>query len=312
VFDTKTPAGLARWLGAEFSAQPGTTGSVESEVDSLERLFLDAVFTDKILEMRAMLKAVAALRPSFEATAELEEPSLPVTLSAGTAEPRLICIPTPTANGGVQQYVSLAAHFRGSREVLALPLTGFAAGERLPANPEVAVRSVAESALLAADGHPFVMLGHSAGGSLAYAAAAMIESTWGITPAAIVLLDTLSFKHGADEGVDFGDLVRLNFALLAQSPIRLTNSRLSAMGRWMTVLDSLEVKPTSAPVLEVRCTKPVTEGQDVSALLDRGPLVEAATIRLIDADHVSLAQEDSAATAKIIEEWLSSAEVTPR
>jgi thioesterase domain-containing protein len=156
------------------------------------------------------------------------------------------------------------------------------------------------------------MLGHSAGGSLAYAAAAMIESTWGITPAAIVLLDTLSFKHGADEGVDFGDLVRLNFALLAQSPIRLTNSRLSAMGRWMTVLDSLEVKPTSAPVLEVRCTKPVTEGQDVSALLDRGPLVEAATIRLIDADHVSLAQEDSAATAKIIEEWLSSAEVTPR
>jgi hypothetical protein len=191
-------------------------------------------------------------------------------------------------------------------------LIGFDAGERLPANSEVALRSIAESALLVTDGHPFVMLGHSSGGSLAYAAAGIMESAWGITPAAVVLLDTLSFKHRANEGVDFGEIVRLNFARADQSSIRLTNSRLSAMGRWMGVLDSLEVKPTSAPVLEVRCTRPLIEGQDISALLDRGPLVKGATVRLLDADHMSLALEDSGATAEIIKEWLSSAEVTPR
>ncbi len=254
-----------------------------------------------------MVKAVAALRPTFEITAELEDLPWPVTLAEGTAEPRLICISTPTANGGAQQYAALAAHFRGSRNFGVLPLVGFASGERLPATPEAAVRSIAESALRAADGHPFVLLGHSSGGSLAYAAAGAMERTWGITPAAVVLLDTLSFQHDDDEGIDFTEMMRMNFNRLEQTPIRLTNSRLSAMGRWVALLHVLEIAPTNVPVLLIRCTKPLFEGQFAPTTEeDCEPVVEAATVRLVDADHVSLAREDSAATAEIIEEWLRS------
>src|SRR5207245_11365636 len=132
---------------------------------------------------------LAGLRPSVEATAELDALPWAVTLAEGPADPPLICISTPTANAGVHQYAPLAAYFRGRRNVRALPLIGFGVGEHLPATPEAAVRSIAESALRAADSGLFVLLGASSGGSLAYAAAGVMESTWGIKPAAVVMLD---------------------------------------------------------------------------------------------------------------------------
>ncbi|SDG75655.1 Acyl transferase domain-containing protein [Sinosporangium album] len=319
VFDSGTPTELARWLRAELSAQPGIdpssggeAGAVavpysEPELDSLERLFLEALGAGKIGEAQRMLAVVAALRPTFEAAAELEDLPWATTLADGPRAPRVICVSAPTANGGVHQYARLAAHFRGVREMSALPLVGFAVGERLPATPEAAVRVIAESALRAADGHPFVLAGHSSGGSFAYAAAGLLENTWGIRPTGVVLLDTLSFQHHADEGVDYAGMMRLNFAGEQASPVRLTNSRLSAMGRWMVLLNKLDVQPTTAPVLLVKCGKPLI-GVDAAPVgePEAGPLVPGAEVRLVDGDHLSLVREDSAKTAEIMEDWLGS------
>jgi hypothetical protein len=105
--------------------------------------------------------------------------------------------------------------------------------------------------------------------------------------------------------------MRINFSRPEQAPVRLTNSRLSAMGRWLALLRGLDAAPTSVPVLLVRCTKPLVEGQFTpGAEQDSARVVETATVRLVDADHLSLAREDSAATAEIIEEWLRS-DVSP-
>ncbi|GGP44551.1 hypothetical protein GCM10010214_16800 [Streptomyces abikoensis] len=320
VFDSKTPADLAVWLRSELASQPGPDGtpegeglripSGEPEIDSLERLFLDAMTNGKMPEAQKMLATVAALRPTFEATAELEDLPLPATLAEGPDGPKLICVSAPTANGGVHQYARLAAHFRGRRDVSALPLIGFATGERLPATPESATRVIAESALRASDGAPFVLVGHSSGGSFAYAAAGLLESTWGIRPEAVVLLDTLSIQHNSDEGVDYAGMMRLNFAGRDASPVRMTNSRLSAMGRWMVLLNRLEVQPTTAPVLMIQCDRQLL-GTESEALGTGGaagaaqePLIPSAHVRTVDADHLSMVREDSAATAAIMEDWL--------
>ncbi|MDH6114856.1 acyl transferase domain-containing protein/acyl carrier protein [Kitasatospora sp. MAP12-15] len=312
VFDSRTPGDLAGWIRSELSAQPSldASGAVavavpggETEIDSLERLFMDALGTGKVAEAQRMLATVAALRPTFAATAELEDLPWAATLAEGASEPRLVCVSAPTANAGIHQYARLAAHFRGERDVCALPLVGFASGERLPANPEVATRTIAESALRAADGNPFVLVGHSSGGSFAYAAAGLLESTWGIRPAGVVLLDTLSFQHNADEGVDYTGMMQLNFTKSADaSPVRLTNSRLSAMGRWMVLLNQLEVEHTTAPVLLITCAKPLLPTTDPTP--QAAPLVPGAYIRTVDADHLSLIREDSALTAQLIEDWL--------
>jgi hypothetical protein len=310
VFDSGTPAELARWLRAEFFAQPGMGGTgAAPENDSLDKMFLAALTAGKAREAQRMLVSVAALRPMFEVTAELEDLPWPVTLAEGPGETRLVCVSAPTANGGVHQYAGLAQHFRDRRDVAALPLVGFASGEQLPATPEAAARAIAESALRASDGHPFVLVGHSSGGSLAYAAAGVLESTWGIKPAAVIMLDTLSLQHGDDEGVDYTAMMRLNFLNTDLSPVRLTNSRLSAMGRWMVLLNALEVPPTTAPVLVLQCTRPLYEGQFAPEGDERPePPVPSAAVRPIDADHLSLIREDAGTTARAIEEWLDSAE----
>ncbi|GAA1643016.1 acyl transferase domain-containing protein/acyl carrier protein [Actinoplanes couchii] len=306
IFDNKTPDELAGWIRAELAVQQGTTTGLaapagEPERDSVERLFLDGLAAGKVREAQRMLATLAALRPTFEYVSELEDLPLSMQLAAGATGPQLICVPAPTANSGPHQYSRLAAQFRGEHEVSALPLIGFATGERLPDNPEVAVRVIAESALRASDGKPFVLVGHSSGGSLAYAAAGVLESTWGVRPTAVILLDTLSFQHNEDEGVDYGGMMQLNFAGGDDaSPVRLTNSRLSAMGRWMVLLNRMQVQHTTAPVLSIRCTRESVAG----SVADLTPIVEGAVVSPIDADHLSLVREDSEHTAVLMRQWL--------
>ena len=307
VFDAGTPTALADQLRAGLSTTGGPAQPVgaEPESDSLENMFLDALASGgKDGEIRTMIKAVAAIRPSVEVTAELPDLPWAVTLADGPARPPLICVSTPTANAGPQQYAALAAHWRGVRKVSALPLLGFTPGEHLPANAEVAVKSIAESALRAADGQPFVLMGHSSGGTLAYTAAGLMETTWGIRPEAVVMLDTLSLTHSHDEGIDFTQMMRVNFARTSSIPFRLTNSRLSAMGRWAALLQTMTFTPTTAPVLLVRSTKPLFEGQFEPGHNPAPPVVGGAVVREVEANHVSLAREDSEATARIVEEWL--------
>ncbi|MFE4059253.1 SDR family NAD(P)-dependent oxidoreductase [Streptomyces sp. NPDC059096] len=314
VYDSGSPNGLTAWLRTELGAQGGAapqTGAAggPTENDSMERLFLDGLAQGKLREAQRMLATVAALRPSFEVTAELEDLPWPVTLAEGPAPTRLVCVSAPTANGGVHQYATLSGHLRGRRDVTALPLVGFNTGEALPAHPRAAARVIAESALQAADGKPFVLVGHSSGGSLAYAAAGVLESTWGIRPTAVVLLDTLSIQHNSDEGVDYNGMMKFNFTAVDDSPVRLTNSRLSAMGRWMVLLNALDVHPTTAPVLEIKCTRALIEGvpaPDPERL--HIPVVPGADVLPLDSDHLSLIREDSGPAADLLHGWLAALE----
>ncbi|MEU4001519.1 type I polyketide synthase [Streptomyces albidoflavus] len=316
VYDSGSPNGLTAWLRTELGAQgsgapqTGAAGG-PTENDSMERLFLDGLAQGKVREAQRMLATVAALRPSFEVTAELEDLPWPVTLAEGPAPTRLVCVSAPTANGGVHQYATLSGHFRGRRDVTALPLIGFNTGEALPAHAEAAARIIADCTLQAADGKPFVLVGHSSGGSLAYAAAGVLEHTWGIRPEAVVLLDTLSIQHKSDEGVDYNGMMKFNFTAVDDSPVRLTNSRLSAMGRWMVLLNALDVHPTTAPVLEIKCTRALIEGvpaPDPERL--HLPVVPDAEVRPVDSDHLSLIREDSGPAADLMDAWLTALETT--
>ncbi|WP_301124859.1 type I polyketide synthase [Streptomyces cacaoi] len=340
VFDSRTPTELATWLCDRLATGPAESESAEAApepsadegtgTESLERLFLDSLGNGKLREAQHMLHLVAQLRPSFETAPEPADLTPATVLAQGPARPRLVCVSAPTANGGVHQYSRLAARFRGTRDVAALPLSGFAGGERLPGTPQAATRAVAESALRAADGEPFVLVGHSSGGSFAYAAAGLLEHTLGVRPQAVVLLDTLSIRHDSDEGVDYEGMMRLNFQATEASPVRITNARLSAMVRWMVLLNGLEVEHTTAPVLMIRC------GRDLPGLASGGdnaaggageaggvgevgevsageagaapaePLFPGALLRTVDADHLSMVREDAAATAEIVEGWLGS------
>ncbi|RNG34403.1 type I polyketide synthase [Streptomyces botrytidirepellens] len=315
VFETRTPAGLAQWLrdrlahqgGMSAAAEPGALTAVrENAQDSLVGMFFDTVNSGRQLEAMRLLMAVAATRPSCEVSAEVEELPQPVTLATGPGKPRLICISAPGANGGVHQYARIASRFRGDRHVSALPLLGFAEGEPLPATSETAARLIAESALLASDGEPFVLVGYSTGGTFAYRAAGVLEEVWGVRPEGVIMLDTLSLQYEAGEQVDW-DVVQSNYLAGIDSPsVKLNSARLSAMAYWFIRMTTggAERYTTSVPSLLIRCAESlpgVGHGDTV-------PAVPASTTRLIDADHLTLIADDSRETARLMDEWLTTLE----
>ncbi|MFE2634591.1 type I polyketide synthase [Streptomyces scopuliridis] len=310
VFDNATPVKLARRLHGELAGQlapgtPGTTAGASAAArgtqnpdETLEGLFYAAVQAGKMVEGMRMLKAVANTRPTFETPADLEELSAPVVLADGPSSPRLVFVSAPGATGGVHQYARIAAHFRGKRHVSALPLMGFAPGELLPATSEAAARIVAESALHASDGEPFVLVGHSTGGSLAYLAAGVLEETWGIRPEAVILLDTASIRYQPGEGKDLDRTTRYYLADIDSPSVTLNSARLSAMAHWFMAMTDIETVPTTAPTLLVRCV------ESLDGFLFDTAGVPADDIRELQANHLSLAKEHSALTARTIEEWL--------
>nr|WP_086665419.1 type I polyketide synthase [Lentzea kentuckyensis] len=304
VFDNKTPGLLARWLDGELGdAGPVERRSADTGGETVEGVFFAAMEAGKLQEGLQMLKAVALTRPSFDSPAALMELPQPVTLAEGPAPARLIFVSSPTVTGGVHQYARIAAHFRGKRTVQAVPLPGFAPGESLPATAEAASRVVAESVLHASEGQPFVLAGHSSGGSLAYAAAGILEATWGIPPAAVILLDTLSLTHGSGGSADFADLTRM-YLNESDAAVKVTSTRLSAMTHWFSKMAELKVDPTSAPVLLVQCAVPLLADGEPVVRDETEPVVAGAEIRVVQTDHFALAMEDSGLTAEAIDDWL--------
>ena len=310
VFDNGTPAQLARWLRGELSGRSGAAGAgsaVSGEVapeDTVYGLFMNAVSSGNALQGLRMLTAVAKLRPTFENPAELEDLPAPTTLAEGPQTPRLICVSAPGASAGVHLYSRLAAHLRGTRHVSALPLMGFAHGESLPATAEAAARVVAESVVHASDGEPFVLVGHSSGGTMAFFAAAVLEQTWGIKPEAVIMLDTLSLRYESGEDINFVDVSDSYFNTMDSPAVSMNSARLSAMAHWFLKITEMDEEP-KAPKLLIRCGRDV-EGVDFETASSMPVTVPADDVRVIPTDHMAMVKDDSHLTAQVIEEWLDS------
>ncbi|MCX2731053.1 SDR family NAD(P)-dependent oxidoreductase [Saccharopolyspora sp. NFXS83] len=297
IFDHQTPVRLARWLRDQLAGQLGD--SAGDGGDTISRLFVDGLRDGKPTEALAMLKAVAALRPTFENPAELAELPAAVTLADGPATPQLICISSPVVVGGAHQYVKLAEQFQGNRKVIALPLPGFVTGERLPATAEAATRVIAESILEASDGEPFVLLGQSTAGVIAIAAAGMLEHHWGIRPEGIALLDTLSLRHSTTDATDYVAMFQDVMTEFQDHHMVVDSTRLLAMALWLNRLPDMPGYVTNAPKILLRCggsAEPTPEQREL--------LAEGDTVRAVDGDHFSVTQEFAGQTAAQIEDWV--------
>ncbi|WP_455679097.1 type I polyketide synthase, partial [Streptomyces ardesiacus] len=317
VFDHHSPARLAQHLRTELAAgdavtavageAPAASGG-DGRGDMLRTLFREAVGNGRLFEGLDMLSAVAAMRPAFGTVTELAEPLRPVRLADGPARTRVLCVGTPTAMSGIYQYSRLASHFRGVREVTALPVPGFAPGEPLPRSADVLVETLAGTARSAAGGEPFVLLGHSSGGALAYATAALLEDA-GQPPAAVVLLDTYAIESGdpaerAEQEQD-GRGAGFDTAMHAMAAGMLDreaeygpfdSTRLSAMAHYIGLLSGLRLPGITAPVLFVRPEE---------AAGTSGPWTAGDSVQ-VPGDHFGIVEQHAAATADAVEKWLTS------
>ncbi|TDQ04389.1 acyl transferase domain-containing protein [Labedaea rhizosphaerae] len=306
VFDNKNPAELARVLRAELASnRPRSAPAEDKSAETLRALFHGAITSGKVSQGFELLRAVAAIRPAFESADDLEALPRGVNLADGPASPRLICLATPMATGGVHQHARLVSHLQGTRKIVGLPVPGFLNGELLPASPEAALKVLAASVLEAAEGEPFVLLGYSSGGTLAYSTAGYLEQSLGVRAAGVVLLDTFQVHDGGGEGVPMDDLAMGLFEKEAAFGT-FDTARLSGMGRWVELVPALPSPKVAAPVLFVQCTQSFAGG----SIVDLPPAARAAawepehTTREVRANHFTIVEDDAEKTAQLIDEWL--------
>jgi hypothetical protein len=301
LFDSKTPADLAELIyrGMIEHLDAERAPAAYRAADLIHSLVREAVEAGKAEESLSLMRAVADLRPSFTSLEELGSVPGPETLAAGPSGVRLIALSSPMADGGPHQHARLAAHFEGRMPVTALALPGFEAGGKLPASGEAAVAAVADGVRQVSGGGPFVLLGYSSGGVLAYAVARHLETMGHVRPAAVILLDT--FRIG-DPTVPIGQVLRRMFSV-DEAFGSITADRLSAMGRWLSLLSGLRVGPVTAPVLFVQAAVPYARNEGPSAWLAT-PFEPSHALRSVPADHFSMVGADSDVTSRVVLEWL--------
>ncbi|MEV7008658.1 SDR family NAD(P)-dependent oxidoreductase [Streptosporangium sp. NPDC051022] len=310
VFDCGNPVALAAQLRAELAATPAESESAAQPAvstgpasDTLGALFGEAVRGGKVEEGQALLVAAANIRPVLT----VDEIPVPKKLAQGPRQPRLILFSTPMAMGGVHQHAKFAANWRGVRNVSALPIPGFSRGESLPNSVDVVLHVFSESVLRAAEGEPFVLVGHSSGGILAHATAEHLESR-GVRPAGVVLLDTYPPEHEIAMEAVVGQMA-VNLLDREASFGRFDSARLSAMGRYIGMIHDFELNGLAAPILLVR---PETwlNGDSEEAVSGIGEWrtswETAHTVVDVPGDHFTIVEDEAPTTAKAIENWLQS------
>jgi acyl carrier protein len=311
VFDFLTPLALSHFLRSELDAfgqreDQASAASVPPPAAStggLGDLYNQALRDGKSDEFIELMQDVAKFRPSFDEP-DGENAVRPARIAAGAAQPGLICFPAFVGKSDVYQYARFAAGFRGIRDVSVLPHPGFLEGERLPANTGALVRAHASAVQRCADGAPFVLVGYSAGGLVAHAVAVQLE-TIGITPAAVVLIDTYSSEdtetwQEAKPGVEQNMLDRND----DPGDVSRGDAWVTAMARYFS-FNWWDTRETSAPTLLVQVTDPIGDPSAGDDWKVSWRFTQRVTTLEAPGNHFSVIREHASSTAQAVNNWLT-------
>jgi NAD(P)-dependent dehydrogenase (short-subunit alcohol dehydrogenase family)/thioesterase domain-containing protein/acyl carrier protein len=303
IFDHKTPAALARYLRTELTADSRTDHEPGGADDSMYGMFRGAVVSGQVGKGFALLRAAAELREQFSSAHELDRLPVPTRLAAGSALPRVICLAPPLATGGAHQYARIASHLRTARDVLALPPIGCRTGEPLPTTPTAAAEALTRSVLDAAQGDPFVLVGYSSGGLLAYLVTERLEAAGGPAPAGVVMLDTYTVH---DDGEWLLRPMAEHMVSAEATFGRFDQARLTGMGRYVQLLQEIVPGSVATPTLFIQCAQTFLGSSSDRVNWQAEPWDSTHTVVSVQADHFTILEDGSAAVAGAIEDWLGS------
>ncbi|WP_268241741.1 SDR family NAD(P)-dependent oxidoreductase [Dactylosporangium sucinum] len=305
VFDHPNPQLLVEHLLDKLStAAAEEAGAAEptEAANPIAALYIRACEAGQYDEAWELARVVSRLAPSFDGPEDLPDRPGPVELTRGPATPVLFCFPSFSPASGVHEYTRFAAPLRDERRVLVVPEPGFVAGQSLPSTFDALVRLHADTVLRAADGAPFALLGRSASGWLAYSLAHHLEAI-GAPPAAVVLLDTYF-----GEQQDRANLYSGARAMMAreQRSTMLSDVRVTAMGRYESLIAHWHPEPVRTPTLLVRATAPFSdEVVERTGGNWQASMSFAHDSTDVPGDHFSMLEDFAEATAAAVGTWLA-------
>jgi polyketide synthase 12 len=318
VFDYPTVEELAEYLGKELAsaAQGGESGPAEPDggaqqaagsapADTVVSLYLRAVEAGRAADGLRFLRAASRLLPTFDGPEAQGVPGL-IRMSSGVRPP-LMCILPPMAPMLHTSYSHVVGALPIEREAWTVVPPGFAEGELFPADLDTVFRVHAEAVRRCAGDEPFVVLGHSAGGLVAYGVAGELHAM-GRPPAAVVLLD--SYVPGsADIGIQAGfmrEQVRRHELMSGTAGAAPLGHQLSVMGGYVAMLERWRPRPIDVPSLLVQASELISRetppGRSWQAPAD---LFQAAV--MVPGNHFTMLSQYAESTARAVHDWLAHA-----
>ncbi|WP_216917608.1 alpha/beta fold hydrolase, partial [Nocardia noduli] len=299
IFDQQNIASFAEYLRNRFDTEHS---SVEKALplDTLGGLFRAALRSGKMDAGYDLLRAATCLRETSASCDPVRGPQ-PVMLCDGPTVPQIIFVCTPVF-GGVAEHAHLSKIFSGRRRVWSVPLMGFKSGEPLPESADVAIKSVAEAVEGVVGDAPFVLVGHSSAGHVAYATAERLAGSCVSKLEGIVLLDTFEMEVGKNLPMD----QVASRTLREEFEGGLSFESLTATITWVDYLSKINYIADDHDALFVQCREPVfeleIEGESIGIIAK--PWSNMQTLSMIDSDHFSMVSSDADKVVAAIEEWL--------
>ncbi|MFE6688653.1 type I polyketide synthase [Streptomyces sp. NPDC057743] len=302
VFDHQTPRELAAHLHGELGGSTAPGSARASGPGALGEMYREAVRTDRVREFMLAMAGLSAYRPAYQGPDGAGELPPPVHLARGEAGPLLIGCCGFVATSGPHEFVRFAAPLRGRRDLWALPVPGYRAGEPVAADLDALLAVQAAAVQRLADGRPFVLMGHSGGALIAQALAGRLEEQ-GSGPGAVVLSDMyeprimdrlLTWEKELTEGVLDRD----------GAVVALDDTRITASAAHSKLFADWRPQPTAAPTLLLRATEPLGtwSGED-----DWQATLEFPHTAIdVPGNHFTMMREHAEEAARAVDAWIAS------
>ncbi|MFE2416897.1 SDR family NAD(P)-dependent oxidoreductase [Streptomyces hokutonensis] len=224
----------------------------------------------------------------------------PLRLAAGTRGPALVCVPGFASNLGRPWYAGLAACFEGERDVFELRHSGVDHGDAVPRDLETLTASHAATVRHQLGDRPYVVVGHSMGGSAAHALSTHLAGL-GAPPAGLVLIDSYHVTPDREAEPWLLSLpARIPLAAGERFDTLVDDLALLSLGAYTRMFRGWQPEPTQVPSLLVRASAP---------LPDMPPEWRSSWPGVRDtADapgtHLSVLEEDAPTTGRAVRDWV--------
>jgi acyl transferase domain-containing protein len=293
-------ADIATHLVSQWQDAERGVGAVEGPTGTLLSLLRGSETDGEAAELIDVIGSLSRFRPTFGAAEATQYAPEAIRLSEG-GQPPLVMLPSIIPTSGPEEYARLARCLRGSRDLWALPLPGFLAGEPLPAGLEALARAQAETVARLDLPSGFVIAGHSSGGWLAHSLTACLESA-GVGPEAVVLLDTPPPGAG---------LLRQLLPALIRSldggdpgPIAIDDTRLTATAAYSRLFSEFRPAAIEASLAMVRAEESAPSGRSSEATPEADAWSAPGSTVEVPGGHFTMLTEHADTTAEALEALL--------
>ncbi|MGW0572813.1 SDR family NAD(P)-dependent oxidoreductase [Streptomyces tauricus] len=283
LMDHPSPKALAEHVDSLLTTTPGTDPVAVG--DPLVSAFVEHTRSGDHERALQLVGQAALQRPVATSAALLTVPAWE-QISTGGPGPRVLCLPPLPSPPGAAPYAALAAALGGRAETWTAELPGYQPGP-LPADLRTALAALAAGLPFPEDGRPYVLLGHSSGGTLAHALAAMLHSR---PPAGLILLDAPARTRLT------GPLREEISRRLARMESLLTHAALTAIRTYSQFLEDAEPGDLGIPVLHVH-----PRGSGFPQAWSAG----TAELCPTGGDHHSMLEAHAPEVAQHVHRWLS-------